>query len=148
LKVTLEAIAYPGGHVGVTVSRITGRPGARQITQVGEPLMFNDVDEAKDAVDAILDRLDVSAEMLAVSSSGASPDAVNRFLQARLRERSQQEVTAVEAARWLDEAGLLVDSRTRPGKPLRDLLRAGLVEYAEQRPNRRWGRWFIRRDAD
>ena len=57
LQAAIEVIAYPPGHVQVVTSRITGTPGRRTITQVGEPLMFNDIDEAKDAVDLILDRL-------------------------------------------------------------------------------------------
>jgi hypothetical protein len=36
---------------------------------------------------------------------------------------------------------VLRDSASRPGKPLRDLLRAGLIEYAYQ-DGGRW--WFIR----
>jgi hypothetical protein len=49
----------------------------------------------------------------------------------------------VEAAVWLDEAGVLKDSRTRPGLPLRELLRAGKIPHAEQRPPFPNGRWFI-----
>jgi len=52
----------------------------------------------------------------------------------------------VEAATWLDRAGLLKDSTDRPGKALRELLRAGKILGQRQDPNRRW---FIRRtDAD
>ena len=65
------------------------------------------------------------------------------FLQRELEKRQQEEVAAPEAARWLDGAGLLRDSSSRPGKPLRDLLRAGLIEGAEQRPPAPYGRWVI-----
>jgi hypothetical protein len=45
-----------------------------------------------------------------------------------------EEVRAIDAARWLDAAGMLADSDHRPGLPLRELLRAGLIEGAHQRP--------------
>ena len=68
---------------------------------------------------------------------------INRFLQRQLELRGFDEVSAVEAARWLDTASLLPDSAVRPGKPLRDLLRAGKVIGGEQRPPKPHGRWFI-----
>lgn len=49
-------------------------------------------------------------------------------------------LTAVEAAEILDKAGILNDSLSRPGKPLRDILRVGEIEHAYQLSN---GRWFI-----
>jgi hypothetical protein len=36
---------------------------------------------------------------------------------------SRAEARAVEAAHWLDAAGLLADSPSRPGLPLRNMLR-------------------------
>ena len=54
---------------------------------------------------------------------------------------SDGEVSAVEANAELARRGLLLDSETRRGLPLRRLLRAGLIENAVQEPN---GRWFIR----
>jgi len=48
----------------------------------------------------------------------------------------------VEAAQWLEQAGLLKDSKVRPGRPLRDLLRMKLINGQYQLPNRRW---FIKR---
>jgi hypothetical protein len=53
------------------------------------------------------------------------------------------EVAAVEAARWLDSAGVLRDSDLRPGLPLRNLLRAGAVAGGDQRPPTKHGRWFV-----
>lgn len=47
-------------------------------------------------------------------------------------------MSAVEAATWLEAAGLLEDSLDRPGRPLRELLRAGLIDNARQEHNRRW----------
>ncbi len=69
-------------------------------------------------------------------------EQINEHIQAELRRRERSEVAAVEAGRWLDEAGLLRDSDSRRGRPLRDLLRAGLIEGQRQEPN---GRWFIDR---
>jgi hypothetical protein len=50
-----------------------------------------------------------------------------------------------EAARWLDEAAVLKDSDSRPGLPLRKLLRAGRIEGGVQRPPTSHGRCFIER---
>ncbi len=67
---------------------------------------------------------------------------ISDFLQRELIKRNLHTVTAVEAARWLDNAKLLKDSKVRPGLPLRDLLRAGRIGGQRQEPN---GRWFIDR---
>ncbi len=45
--------------------------------------------------------------------------AINLHLQERLEQEWRDEVAAVEAANWLDDAGLLRDSRIRKGLPLR-----------------------------
>jgi hypothetical protein len=76
-----------------------------------------------------------------------SPVKVNTLIQEELRRRGLAEVPAVEAARWLDRAAVLADSDHRPGLPLRNLLRAGLIQGAEQRPPRPNGRWFVTRIA-
>jgi hypothetical protein len=68
------------------------------------------------------------------------PDQMSEFLQLVLRIRRLRRVTAVRAAHWLDAAGILRDSRTRRGKPLRDLLRAQAIVGQRQAAN---GRWFI-----
>ena len=72
-------------------------------------------------------------------------ERINNYLQSCLREFGRAEVSAVEAAKWLDRADLLKDSPTRPGKPLRDLLRAEKILGQEQRPNRKCGNWWITR---
>jgi hypothetical protein len=72
----------------------------------------------------------------------ASSSDIGAFLQRELLQRSMSEVAAVEAAKWLDVADLLRDSESRPGKPLRDLLRQGLILGQRQE---RSGRWFIDR---
>lgn len=68
--------------------------------------------------------------------------AIVEFLQRELSKRNLSSVSAVEAATWLDGAGILKDSKDRPGKPLRDLLRAGRIAGQRQEPN---GRWHIDR---
>ena len=70
---------------------------------------------------------------------------IEAYLQKELSRLALDEVTAVEAASWLDIAGLLSDSPSRPGLPLRELLRAGTIASAEQRPARPNGRWYILR---
>jgi hypothetical protein len=75
----------------------------------------------------------------------ASDAEISAFLQRNLAILGLVEVPAVQAARWLDEGGLLADSPARPGKPLRDRLRAGRIASAEQRPSGANGRWFILR---
>ena len=66
---------------------------------------------------------------------------INTFLQAQLRRKGRIEVAAVEAAQWLDAAGLLADRTARRGQPLRKLLRKGVIAGGEQR-SARW--WWIR----
>jgi hypothetical protein len=78
--------------------------------------------------------------MAEMSSRAAS---INAFLQQELSRLNLDEVTAVEAARWLDTAGLLNDSGSRPGLRLRQMLRAGEIQAAVQRPPASHGRWFI-----
>ena len=75
----------------------------------------------------------------------ADIEGINAHLQSRLLTENRDEVDAVEAARWLDEKGLLADRKERPGLPLRRLLRGGLIEGAEQRPRKPYGRWRILR---
>jgi hypothetical protein len=64
--------------------------------------------------------------------------AINAHIQRKLRLTGQTSVTAVEAARWLDEVGLLKDSLHRPGLPLRKLLRDGQIDGQRQEANSRW----------
>jgi hypothetical protein len=52
----LEVEAFPDGVVRVVSSRITPNKGIREVWQE-TALMFHDIDEAKDAVELILDRL-------------------------------------------------------------------------------------------
>ncbi len=73
-------------------------------------------------------------------------DAVNKYIQRRLRVDGIQYVIAVEANRWLEGAGLLQDNKQRPGKPLRVLLRKRQIRGAWQDPPGPHGRWFIGRE--
>ena len=72
-------------------------------------------------------------------------ERINAYLQARLGKESREEVSAVEAAAWLDACGLLTDWPYRPGQRLRRLLRDRLIAGQKQRPNVPYGRWWIRR---
>lgn len=67
---------------------------------------------------------------------------INDYIQYQLKSLDLEEVRANEAARWLDQAGLLSDSKSRPGKPLRNLLRMKLIIGQYQTPGQRW---FIKR---
>ena len=71
--------------------------------------------------------------------------AINLHLQERLERDWRDDVRAPEAARWLDDAGLLTDRKG--GLPLRNLLRAGRIAGQQQRPDKKDGTWFIRRLA-
>ncbi len=87
-----------------------------------------------------------SAVQLTVDPSCKMPniDAINRHLQSRLARSGYEEVCAIEAAKWVDEAGLLKDSSSRPSLPLRNLLRTGKIVGQNQRPNMKLGRWWIK----
>lgn len=87
------------------------------------------------AVAAGLGALHKNGQMVPSSSN------VDAFIQGRLRSLGLASVAAVEAARWLDQAGVLRDSPQRPGKPLREKLRNGLIPGARQEG----GRWYIYR---
>ncbi|MCC7162451.1 MAG: hypothetical protein IT331_08150 [Anaerolineae bacterium] len=67
---------------------------------------------------------------------------INSYLQQQLRRRGLDSVTAVDAAEWLDKANILKDSAHRPGLPLRNLLREGVILGQRQELN---SRWFIDR---
>ena len=68
---------------------------------------------------------------------------INKFLQTQLQAKGYKSITAVEAARWLDNTGLLTDSPSRPGRPLRELMRAKRITGQRQTPERPNGRWFV-----
>jgi hypothetical protein len=70
---------------------------------------------------------------------------INQFLQTKLKKHYLLETTAIEANRWLEKEGLLKDSKSRKGKPLRDLLRQNKILGQIQIPNKKNGRRYIRR---
>ncbi len=63
---------------------------------------------------------------------------ISYFLQKELKRRGKSEVSAVEAAEWLDSVGIFKDCMHRPGKRLRDKLREGKIVGQRQEPNKRW----------
>lgn len=68
----------------------------------------------------------------------AKIEVINRAIQNRLRLRGERSACAVDAASWLSSAGLLKDSASRPGLPLRRLLRSGSILGQRQESNSRW----------
>ena len=67
---------------------------------------------------------------------------INNFLQEQLKKYNLDSIAAVEAARWLDNAGILKDSDLRPGLPLRRYLRANKIIGGEQE-NSRWRIYLV-----
>jgi hypothetical protein len=65
-------------------------------------------------------------------------DAINAALQALARRQADAETDAIEGGAELARLGLLRDSASRPGLPLRDLLRAGKIAGGYQDGSRRW----------
>ena len=62
--------------------------------------------------------------------------SISRALQKQLTSLKRDGVSAVEAAKWLTEAGILTEKQ--PQKSLRVLLREGKIKGAYQFPNKRW----------
>ncbi|MFO0906827.1 MAG: hypothetical protein U0835_00410 [Isosphaeraceae bacterium] len=56
LKAVVEITAYPDGKFALDVSTIGGPQNARTI-KIANSMMLNDLDEAKDHTDAIIDHL-------------------------------------------------------------------------------------------
>jgi hypothetical protein len=63
LKMVLEVTAYRDDKVHIALSKVEGSPRQRTIKQV-VPLMFNNMDEAKDALDELADHLSRQAATL------------------------------------------------------------------------------------
>lgn len=76
---------------------------------------------------------------------GQSPDPVALItcIDEHLEQKKLPYVTAVEANELLASKGLLRNSASRRGKPLRDLLRDGQIPHAYQDPPGKYGRWHI-----
>lgn len=75
----------------------------------------------------------------------ANIELIIKTLDKHLEDNNLVEITAVEANKVLEQAGILNDSTQRAGKPLRELLREGLISTAEYRikPGNKRGFWFI-----
>lgn len=58
--------------------------------------------------------------------------AIIRVIDSRLEAEGKSTTDPVEANSWLCQQGVLSDSKDRPGKPLRDILRAGGIPHAYQ----------------
>lgn len=59
-------------------------------------------------------------------------NAIIDHLDNYLAKTGQPSINPVESNALLASAGLLADSKDRPGKPLRELLRAGKIPHAYQ----------------
>jgi hypothetical protein len=55
-RVVVEVVGYPDGQFRIVTSVVEGHAGQRTIRQ-HDVLMFRDSDEAKDALDLLVDRL-------------------------------------------------------------------------------------------
>jgi len=65
------------------------------------------------------------------------------FIDHYLEQSGEETIRPPEANKLLEKAGLLKDSATRPGKPLRRILRSWLIPHAFQDPPIKYGRWYI-----
>lgn len=76
---------------------------------------------------------------------------INDFIQNKLQEKKLECATAIQVADWLEKEGLLNDSYSRPGLPLRNILRKErrkdkvkrIIKGAKQIPDENNGRWYI-----
>ncbi len=75
---------------------------------------------------------------VALKDPGDRLARINAVLQTAACASPERRVAAVEAAHELSRLGLLRDSPTRPGLPLRNLLREGKIDHAYQEARRRW----------
>lgn len=66
-----------------------------------------------------------------------------QFLDDYLVKNALDGLSAAEASRLLDEAGLLADDPSKPGESMRRLLRDGSIPHAQKIQ----GKWFIPRSA-
>ena len=64
--------------------------------------------------------------------------AIIKFLDNYLETNNLTSLNAVESNALLEKANLLRDSKDRPGKPLRELLRKGIIPHAYQTSSRTW----------
>ena len=70
---------------------------------------------------------------------------INNFIQKKLKETKLEEISVVEAARWLDDAKILADSKSSPGFSLRRHIHRGNIFGAFKKNNYFW---YISKLAD
>ncbi|MEJ2634110.1 MAG: helix-turn-helix domain-containing protein [Calditrichia bacterium] len=63
---------------------------------------------------------------------------INNYIQRRMQRELLDDISLTEAARWLDGAGILKDSATSPGYPLRRHVHKGNVMGAYRKNNYYW----------
>jgi hypothetical protein len=71
-------------------------------------------------------------------------EQIKKFIDEHLERTGIDSLSPAEANALLEDAGILNDSASRPGLPLRKLLRAKLFPNAEQSTGGKGGRWFIK----
>ena len=72
----------------------------------------------------------------------ANIDLIIKKIDEYLEKNNLNEVKAVEAAEYLDKIGVLKDSKSRPGLPLRRILRDNNIPNATYVSDQR-DKWFI-----
>ena len=68
----------------------------------------------------------------------ADIDKINDFIQSYLKKKGLSQTTPVDVSPHLEKAGLLKDSKARPGLPLRRLCRNGEIHCSSQPNGRNW----------
>jgi hypothetical protein len=129
--------AFAERHGGGLVLPFANREGAGRARKphgiTGSTL---DREEAGTAVGPVVTKRPFNRSPVRTSAGRIAQ--INAALQQLASAAPEKRLRAVDAARELDRMGLLVDSRSRPGKPLRDMLRAGQIEHAYQENGFRW----------
>lgn len=74
----------------------------------------------------------------------ANIEKIIKAIDSFIDKNIENETTPVDVNPYLEKLGLLNDSNTRKGKPLRDILRKGLIPHAYQVGNR----WHIPKSND
>lgn len=65
-------------------------------------------------------------------------EAINRFIQEKLLDLSLEKVKLTDAAKWLDEEGLLKDNPNHPGSPLRNIIETKIKGAKKDK-----SRWYL-----
>ena len=70
---------------------------------------------------------------------------INNYIQRRLQRENLEEVSVIEASKWLSEEKILSDSYSSPGFPLRRNIQRGNIFGAYKKSNYYW---YIRRESN